>query len=412
MIIFCEECGARNDLASDQLEEGLFTFACGECRQMLVVSKPCAGSGGFNAFAQVTPQQRADGATDRVSVLIVDDSTVLRKIVREMFAADDQLTVVGEAEHGLKALALIPELKPDVVTLDVNMPVMDGLTTIKHIMIKNPTPVVMFSTLTGQGANETFDALRYGAVDFLQKPSSLLEQDLKSQHELIVSRVKNAARAGIDTIRYLRPAQMSNHAKLETNRPLNRVYAISSSYGGYGALLGLVPELPPALDAAFIAPVHAVPSHVTAFAGYLDRHSAMRVCHAVDGQPLDAGCCYLVSAYEAVSLKGTPEQAVFHLTPSNAVVAAQPADDLLGDVAALFDRRSGAIVLSGTGDDGIAGIGRILECGGHVVVQEPRTCLCGETTSQVVRAYGLPTVLPGMRMAETIRSDGLAAECV
>jgi two-component system chemotaxis response regulator CheB len=154
--------------------------------------------------------------------LIVDDSTVLRKIVREMFSADDQLQVVGEAEHGLKALELIPELKPDVVTLDVNMPVMDGLTTIKHIMIKCPTPVVMFSTLTGQGALETFEALRYGAVDFLQKPSSLLKEDLKSQHELIISRVKNAARAGIDTIRYLRPAQVATRTK-----PVNGTQAAS-----------------------------------------------------------------------------------------------------------------------------------------------------------------------------------------
>lgn len=408
MIIFCEECGARNDLNADRLKEGLLTFECGACRQMLMVSKPSVGGGGLNAFARIVPETKAGVNAGPISVLIVDDSTVLRKIVREMFGADEQLTVVGEAEHGLRALELIPALKPDVVTLDVNMPVMDGLTTIKHIMIKSPTPVVMFSTLTGQGAHETFDALRYGAVDFLQKPSSLLKEDLKSQHELIVSRVKNAARAGIDTIRYLRPAQLTDPPKTSFNGTCRRVYAISSSYGGYGALLGLVPELAPDLGAAFIASVYAIPSHVTAFARYLDNHSALHVCHATDGQPVDAGTCYLTSAFEAVTVVGSPDRPVFAVSPRDTPNADHAADELMTSLADVFGDRSGGVVLSGIGDDGISGVGRILDRGGHVVVQEPKTCLCSETAAQAASTYGLPTVLPGMRMAETIRIDGMA----
>lgn len=405
MIIFCEECGARNDLSSDRLSDGLLTFECCACKQMLMVSKPNVGDGGLNAFAQVTPEQSPNTAARPVSVLIVDDSSVLRKIVCEIFAADDQLAVVGEAEHGLKALELIPALKPDVVTLDVNMPVMDGLTTIKHIMIKSPTPVVMFSTLTGQGASETFDALRYGAVDFLQKPSSLLKADLKSQHELIVSRVKNAARAGIDTIRYLRPAQTIDGPKTPADKVCRRIYAIASSYGGYGALLGLIPELGPDLGAAFVSAVHAIPSHVAAFASYLDNHSPLRVCHAVDGQPVHAGHCYLTSAFETVSVSGSVDAPVFNVTPRVSPASNHAADELMTSLSATFGPRAGGIVLSGIGDDGIAGIGRILDEGGHVVVQEPKTCLCSETAVQAVQAYGLQTVLPGMRMAQTIRTE-------
>ena len=408
MIIFCEECGARNDLNSEQLSGGLLTFECGNCKQMLMVSKPSVGGGGLNAFAQMTSKPKAPSANRPVSVLIVDDSTVLRKIVREMFAADKQLEVVGEAEHGLKALELIPALKPDVITLDVNMPVMDGLTTIKHIMIKNPTPVVMFSTLTGHGKSETFDALRYGAIDFLQKPSSLLKEDLKSQHELIISRVKNAARAGIETIRYLRPAHTMDLTKAPLKSTCRRVYAISSSYGGYGSLLGLIPELPVDLEAAFIATVYAIPAHVAAFANYLDGHSALRVFHAVDGQPVEAGCCYLASAFEAVTLDNALGRPAFKVTPRVAAGLDHAADELMGSIADVAGARSGGIVLSGMGEDGIKGIGRILDGGGHVVVQEPKTCLCSETAAQVASTYGLPTVLPGMRMAETIRAEGLA----
>ena len=302
MIIFCEECGARNDLNSDKFSETLNTVNCCHCGESLVISKPLADSGDFNVFAETAPHRPVTHPKEPIRVLIVDDSTVLRKIIKEMFSADTQLKVVGEAEHGLKALELISELKPDVVTLDVNMPVMDGLTTIKHIMIKCPTPVVMFSTLTGQGAKETFEALRYGAIDFLQKPSSLLKEDLKSQHELIISRVKNAARAGIDAVRYLRPAQAATSIKSTLNTPCQWVFAIGSSYGGYGSLLGLIPELKPDLPAAFISALYSTPSHVDAFTRYLDDHSPLVVCRAIDGQTIEPGSCYLASVFETVSV--------------------------------------------------------------------------------------------------------------
>jgi two-component system chemotaxis response regulator CheB len=177
-----------------------------------------------------------------------------------------------------KPLELIPELKPDVVTLDVNMPVMDGLTTIKHIMIKCPTPVVMFSTLTGQGGVGNLRILRYGAVDFLQKPSSLLKEDLKSQHELIISRVKNAARAGIDTIRYLRPAQVATRTKKASVPGCQRVFAIGSSYGMLRFAAGIT-SLKSSLMCRlrFYRRIRVGP-HVDAFARYLDHHSHLWSC--------------------------------------------------------------------------------------------------------------------------------------
>lgn len=408
MIIFCEECGARNDLSSDSLGDSLHTFECSECTQMLMVSKPTVGDGGLNAFAKITrgnPEMRAKAP---ITVLIVDDSTVLRKIVKEMFSADDELQVVGEAENGLKALELIPELKPDVVTLDVNMPVMDGLTTIKHIMIKCPTPVVMFSTLTGQGALETFEALRYGAVDFLQKPSSLLTEDLKSQHELIISRVKNAARAGIDTIRYLRPAQVAEQTKPANGTDFRHVFAIGSSYGGYGSLLGLIPELNPKLPAAFLSVLYAAPPHVDAFAQYLDGHSPLAVCRALDGQTLRSGSCYLASVFENVMVLNTSGQLKLQVQLKRSTRPEYAADELMTSLSTVLKERVSGVLLSGIGDDGIAGLGNILNGGGNAIVQEPKTCLCSDTTALAVKKFGLSTMLPGVRMAETIRTHCLA----
>jgi two-component system chemotaxis response regulator CheB len=302
MIIFCEECGARNNVSSDSLDANLHTFECCQCGQVLMVSKPTMGSGGFHAFSKMEPECQIKQADTPITVLLVDDSTVLRKIIKDMFASDDRLQVVGEAEHGLKALELIPQLKPDVVTLDVNMPVMDGMTAIKHIMIKCPTPVVMFSTLTGQGSLETFETLRYGAVDFLQKPSSLLEEDLKSQHELIISRVKNAARAGIDTVRYLRPAQVAPKSS-----PKHRIARLPPGLRHRQFLwrirvfAGIDPRTRTRMwrrrTCAFYMRRHP---HVDAFAnGILMHHSPLgRYVVPPTVQTLCPGTCYLASVFE------------------------------------------------------------------------------------------------------------------
>ena len=404
MIIFCEECGARNDLSPESLSENLNTVKCCQCEELLVISKPLVDSGEFNVFAQTTPQKTADPIDTPITVLVVDDSTVLRKIVKEMFAADNQLKVVGEAEHGLKALELIPELKPDVVTLDVNMPAMDGLTTIKHIMIKCPTPVVMFSTLTGQGSKETFEALRYGAIDFLQKPSSLLKEDLKSQHELIISRVKNAARVGIDAVRYLRPAKAAGQNKPVLDKDCGWVFAIGSSYGGYGSLLGLIPEIDPDLPAAFVSALYSTPSHVDAFAHYLDEHSSLSVCHAVDGQAIQPGSCYLTSVFETVSVVDTGKQLAFQVQNETSNHPEHVTDKLMTSLSTVLKERASGILLSGIGEDGVMGVGRIINGGGRAIVQDPKTCLCSDTTTLATRKYGLSPVLPGSRMAATIHA--------
>lgn len=405
MIIFCEECGARNDLSSECFDEHLHTFECCDCCQVLMVSKPSVGKGGMNAFAKVSSECAEPGWADKpISVLIVDDSSLLRKIIKEMFSGNDQLQVVGEAEHGLKALEMIPELKPDVVILDVNMPVMDGLTTIKHIMIKCPTPVVMFSTLTGQGSLETFEALRYGAVDFLQKPSSLLKEDLKSQHELIISRVINAARAGIDTIRYLRPAKVNRDKTKLVAQDCNRVFAIGSSYGGYGSLLALIPEIKPDVPAAFLSVLYAADTHVDAFTGYLDQHSQLVVRRAVDGASLHAGTCYLSSAFEEVKVNQDAGKLSLQVHSKVAASPGKACDSLMTAVSGALNERASGILLSGIGDDGIAGIGSILKAGGNAIIQDPRTCLCKDTTAMTAEQFGLSAVLPGVIMAEAIRT--------
>jgi two-component system chemotaxis response regulator CheB len=247
-------------------------------------------------------------------------------------------------------------------------------------------------------------------VDFLQKPSSLLKEDLKSQHELIISRVKNAARAGIDTIRYLRPAQAAEGAKSISQADCQRVFAIGSSYGGYGSLLGLVPELNPDLPAAFLAVLYATPTHVEAFSRYLDGHSPLTVQRALDGQTLHSGCCYLASVFETVGVVNQSDGLALTVQSKPSTRPEGAADQMMTSLAATLKDRAAGILLSGIGNDGITGLGEILKGGGKAIVQEPKTCLCNDTTAMAAQKYGLATVLPGMKMAETIRKQCLDAD--
>jgi len=409
MIIFCEECGARNVLDEDSFEDHLYTFECCECSTCLMVAKPTDENPEFVVSTGRPPMQSGGGAKGPIKVLIVDDSNLLRNVMKEMLAKDDQLQIVGEAENGLRAIELIQERKPDVVTLDVNMPVMDGLTTIKHIMIKCPTLVVMLSTLTGQGSHETFEALRYGAVDYLQKPSSLAKDDFKSQHELIVSRVKNAARAGIKAIRYLRPVQVTERNDRTDSRNCEHVFAINTTYGGYGALLGLIPEIDPSLQASFLSVIYATPSNVDAFARYLEEHSSLAVKRAVDGQGMVSGTCYLASAYEDISVKKEADGVFIGLQVKDSCESQQASNRLMTSLAEAFKDRASAILLSSLGEDGLSGAGRILNSGGTIIVQDPRTCLCKETNQLAIERYGLSAVRPGNEMIDAIRSCCAAA---
>ena len=222
-------------------------------------------------------------------LLIVDDSKMMRKAIRQIFEADDQIQVAGEAANGEVALEIIPQIDPDVVTMDINMPVMDGLTTLKHIMIESPKPTVMVSTLTQEGASVTFDALKFGAVDFVSKPSKLDESKLEGQEDTVARKVTLAAQVEIEAIRYIRDVPKGESSGLSGQVACDRFIAMGAAEGGYGALLKVVPHLRSELPAAYLAVIHAASQHVDAFSRYLDNSSSIKVKRAIDGLPLEGG---------------------------------------------------------------------------------------------------------------------------
>lgn len=311
-----------------------------------------------------------------IRVVIVDDSKLIRRAVRGRLSVEPDIRVVGEAENGAQALDLVSRLKPDVITLDVNMPVMDGLSTIKHLMIKSPTPTVMLSTLTDEGAKVTFDALRYGATDFLRKPSRLGQDDHQAQQDEIIARVRNAAKVSVGSIRYVRPPRRdTDRPAAPAARNCEFAVAIGASEGGYGPLLSIVPALDPAKPVAYVVVMHTGDAYLEAFRNYLSACSALPVLRAADGMTLNGGACYLVGGDEYATLSRRDGVTTMGIQPNPFPGRRGSIDMLMFSVAESFGPRAAGIVLSGIGLDGSQGLGEIKRHGGVTFVQKPATCL-------------------------------------
>ncbi len=382
---------------------------------------------------------------DTINLLIVDDSKFIRRAICKVFEASDNVQVVGEAENGEKALVMIPRLDPDVVSLDINMPVMDGLTALKHIMVESPRPTVMFSTLTQEGADVTFDALRYGAIDFILKPSKLKDNSLEEQQQQIIRKVTLAAGVEVDSIQYLRaraiegetpgiifceecgekniitPEQIQGNtiqcrkcndmialpgsdAAQASEKDCNHVFAIGAAEGGYGALLKIIPRLNPGLPTAFLVMLYEALPHVDAFARYLDTYSPLKVKRAVDSEPIRDGVCYLASGEEYVTINSSNGTRTLMVSASPFPTRRGSINMLMLSVGEAMKEHAVGAVLSGSGDDGAEGLGEILRLGGAAIVQDPKTCLCKEMARSAMDKCKADLIVSDKKMGTEINN--------
>ena len=338
---------------------------------------------------------------NKTKILIVDDSKLMRKAVRDIFATHSGMEVVGEAVNGSEALQLIPMLSPDVIVLDVNMPVMDGLTTLKHMMIQNPTPTVMLSTLTKDGATVTFDSLKYGAVDFLTKPSAL-NGDLQEQTAEIADKIAIAAGVELEAMQYIRPAAKDISVAAPPNLEIEKIVAIGAAEGGYSALLKLIPQLQPDVPAAYIIVLYGAVEHIDAFASYLDHCSALPVRRASEGAPLESGVCYISSGAEYVTIREQNGDFLLHVSPAPFSSRRGSIDMLMLSTAELAGKKAVGIIVSGIGDDGSEGLCEISAHGGTAIVQKPQSCLCREMAENALKRCGAKIIVADSKLAAAI----------
>lgn len=408
MILFCEECGTRNDIDQEQIDGNVYRFSCHVCHETLVVSlvdKAKSKTVHAAMHPEVDETGNAAAEVEPLRVLVVDDSKMIRRVLCDIIDSDANKSVVGEAADGKEALELLRKLNPDVITLDINMPVMDGLTTLKHIMINNPTPTVMISALTQEGASETFDALKYGAIDFLPKPSQVKGGDLNSQKLEILRKIDLVAEVQIESIRYLRrPLREKDEKNSEAVKKCECLLSLGVSEGGYGALLNVIPRLRKDLSAAYVAVMHQAPHHIDSFARYLDQCSQLNVDHAIDGTVVQSGTCYLAASTEYVTLLDDGGQLVLQVNASPFPTRHGAINRLMGSAAHVLREKAAGVILTGTGDDGLDGLGDIIEGGGAAFIQDPRSCLFKETPMAAAKRYDVEYLVSDKQMAGAINA--------
>ncbi len=350
------------------------------------------------------PLTQPQSVANPVRVLVVDDSAFMRKSLTTMLEEGKQIQVVGVARNGEEAVQQVQQLKPDVVTMDVEMPGMTGLQALQQIMAKNPVPVIMVSSVTVEGAQETLQALEWGAVDFIPKQLDGVASKIAEIQKILVPKVLAARYAGSKLKRLTvtgAPKLSVPVAKALSSRSVSvtrgtKLIAIGCSTGGPQALFEIIPTIPADCPAGIVIVQHMPSSFTKPFAERLNNLCALEVREAVDGDEVKPGRVLVApGGMQFRVVKKTITTSVVKLAPNYEKHAHAPSVDImLQSVAALFGERSIGVILTGMGHDGLDGMKAIKAVGGRTVAQD-------EASSVV---YGMPKAVVEAGCAEKVVS--------
>ncbi|GBD39496.1 Chemotaxis response regulator protein-glutamate methylesterase of group 1 operon [bacterium HR37] len=331
-----------------------------------------------------------------IRVLIVDDSAFMRNALKTMLSSDPEIEIVGVARDGVEAIEKVMSLNPDIVTMDVEMPRMDGLTALKRIMEIKPVPVIIVSSLTSEGAKVTLDALDIGAVDFIPKNLSELSVDIVKLKELLIEKVKKVAgrkniRKRVSPFPY--KSNEVNRAHLTSSRKIG-VVAIGTSTGGPRALQEIIPKLPKNFPVPIVIAQHMPATFTGPFAERLNQISQITVKEAEDGEVLKQGVAFIAPGRGHMRLRKRGIETVISITSDDEYIYRPSVDLLMTSVAECFPGKALGVILTGMGNDGLKGISALRESGGKVIAQNEETCVVYGMPKAVVEAGLADKVLP------------------
>ncbi|MEZ0344169.1 MAG: chemotaxis response regulator protein-glutamate methylesterase [Caldimicrobium sp.] len=329
--------------------------------------------------------------SDKIRVLVVDDSAIMRKLITDILKKDPQIEIVGQAENGKKAVELAKSLRPDVITLDIEMPEMDGLTALRFLKKEVPSAkVIMFSSLTQEGARATLEALSLGAFDFVPKPStkSFLESVKKIEEDLL-PKIKGAT----EKVR----ASFLTLPKITTRikSGLYRVLGIGVSTGGPQTLTEIFKELPGDFPAPILIVQHMPPLFTKQLAERLDKITPLKVKEAENGEPVKEGMVYIAPGDYHMVVKKENNQKIIHLHQGPPKNNCRPSVDVLFEsLAEVYNGTCLALVLTGMGRDGAEGAQLIKKKGGAVIAQDAQSSI----------VYGMPRAVIESGLADEVLS--------
>jgi two-component system chemotaxis response regulator CheB len=349
----------------------------------------------------------------RIRVLVVDDSAMVRQILSELLATDPGIEVVGTASDAHAAREKIKALNPDVLTLDVEMPKMDGITFLRNLMRLRPMPVVMVSSLTERGADVTLDALSCGAVDFLAKPKLDVAATLRDYAGELIEKVRTASRA---RVRAFDPSRVTvassttavvpslNLSAARHLRTTDRIIAMGASTGGTEAIKEVLATLAPDTPGILIAQ-HIPKSFSGPFARRMNSSCAMTVIEAEDGQQVLAGHVYIAPGDRHLLLARDGARYVCRLDNGEAVNRHKPSVDVLfRSVAQSAGRNAIGVLLTGMGKDGARGLKEMREAGSCTIAQDEATSVVWGMPGEAIALDAAEHVLALADMAGSIRS--------
>ncbi|SIS37585.1 protein-glutamate methylesterase/protein-glutamine glutaminase [Salimicrobium flavidum] len=317
---------------------------------------------------------------EKQSVLIVDDSAFMRKMIHEMIEEDPRLYVIATARNGEDALLKVEKFDPDVVTMDIEMPKMDGIRALEIIMEKYPRPVVMLSSLTQNGAENTVQALSAGAVDFIPKPSGSISLDINNIKKQIVQKVITASKAKVPKM--IGTARDERIPTVTTNKPSRSLIAIGTSTGGPRALQEVLTSLPIDFPSPILIVQHMPPGFTKSLADRLNKLAQIHVKEAEHGERILEGTAYIAPGGYHLSVKESPELTIV-LSENEEIFGHRPSVNYLFDsLTSLISHHLVTVVMTGMGADGTEGLIRLKKAlpGTHSIAEAEESCI----------VYGMP----------------------
>ncbi|MDK9707783.1 MAG: response regulator [Desulforhopalus sp.] len=395
-------------------------------------------------------------APQKLSILIVDDSLVFRRFLRDIFEDCSDFLIIGEAQNGIEALDMVLKTNPSVILLDLEMPLMDGMTALQHLMIHRPTPTIMFSSLTEEGTARSYDTLKNGALDFICKDFIFQKSSIPIQKKLLIDKVRKAAtykvkarepifspsslQAGIseeisrvvfcedcghrETVIYKKSEPLRSINCSQCGDSIEFGFTDSSHFrrntfitvlgGGEGSfynLLEIIPRLDPEMGGALIAVVHQEAEHLNSFTEYLDANSEMKVIRAREGINIEAGNCYIASGHDFMHLKPYSAQLSLQRLQKSALNCG-PLDILLASVSTLYKKKVCGVILSGNEDDGDKGMAILMKNGGTPLVLDGSECYCKSmgqyvlSKSKIAKTHNTEDILATIKLLHNKAKNG------
>ncbi|PKM57160.1 MAG: chemotaxis response regulator protein-glutamate methylesterase [Firmicutes bacterium HGW-Firmicutes-3] len=345
-------------------------------------------------------------------VLIIDDSAFMRRVISDIISSDSRFEVVGTASNGKEGLEQVKALNPDVISLDVQMPIMDGLTMLKRLQATMPTPVVMMSTLTKEGAKETIEALELGAIDFLGKPSNIFKVNSEEIKVELLEKLFLAANVGKRAVVEMKPPVTSTllSSQKTVKSPLkqggsNKLVAIGTSTGGPRALQYVLPYLPPNIDAGIVVVQHMPPGFTKSLANRLDQLSSINVKEAEHGDIIKNGWAYIAPGDRHLLVCEKNDGSLYiELSNEEPVGGHKPAVNvMMSSIAKLQQRQYVGVIMTGMGADGMLGLKELSSTKNiHIVAQDEASCVVYGMPKSVVEAGLANEVVSLNKISETI----------